>query len=113
MTEERYDISKEIIGNGAYGMVYSAVDRFTGKVVAVKCMKHILSSHAVFVQTLREVSFNRIVRRQAPGAVVKMLDVVLAEDGNEIRLVLERMPETLGRVISTGIGRCSECHVIA
>ena len=56
--ENRYEI-REIIGQGAYGIVCSALDRKTGQFVAIKKIENVFDHRSLAKRTLRELKLVR------------------------------------------------------
>ena len=59
--ENRYEL-KEHFGQGAYGVVCSALDHQTSQLVAVKKIENILEHKTVTKRTLREIVLLRLFR---------------------------------------------------
>ncbi|VDO96757.1 unnamed protein product, partial [Soboliphyme baturini] len=78
------------IGTGAYGVVCSAIDRITGRKVAIKKVPNIFGTITVTKQTLREV---KILRHFHHPNIIAVLDI------ENIYIVLNLMETDLHRII--------------
>nr|XP_008251927.2 mitogen-activated protein kinase 15 [Oryctolagus cuniculus] len=88
------------LGKGAYGIVWKAVDRSTGEVVAIKKI-----FDAFRDQTDAQRTFREIVLLQEFGGhpnIIRLLDVIRAENDRDIYLVFESMDTDLHAVIEKG-----------
>ncbi|XP_053516975.1 mitogen-activated protein kinase 15 [Artibeus jamaicensis] len=109
---QRY-LLKRRLGKGAYGIVWKAVDRRTGEVVAIKKILEAFRDKTDAQRTFRE-----IVLLQEFGDhpnIVRLLDVVRAENDKDIYLVFESMDTDLNAVICKGgllrdVHRCYIFH---
>ncbi|XP_036904782.1 mitogen-activated protein kinase 15 isoform X2 [Sturnira hondurensis] len=103
---QRY-LLKRRLGKGAYGVVWKAVDRRTGEVVAIKKILDAFRDKTDAQRTFRE-----IVLLQEFGDhpnIVRLLDVVRAENDKDIYLVFESMDTDLNAVICKG-GLLQDIH---
>ncbi|XP_017857039.1 PREDICTED: cyclin-dependent kinase 1-like [Drosophila arizonae] len=80
---ENYEI-KTMIGEGTYGVVYKALNRSTGKFVALKSVKRIPGVEGLPSTTIREIS---LLRELKHPNIVTLLDVVIVD--SSICLILE------------------------
>ncbi|XP_017893521.1 cyclin-dependent kinase 4-like isoform X2 [Ceratina calcarata] len=64
-----------LIGNGAYGTVYSAKDKNTGHVVALKKVRLPLTPNGLPTSTLREIATLKQLERFEHPHIVRLLDV--------------------------------------
>ncbi|CAD7941054.1 unnamed protein product [Amoebophrya sp. A25] len=90
LNPDRYQIA-DVIGTGSYGKVFGAVDKFTGKRVAIKRSKDVFGELTDCKRMLREIAIlNRVEHRN----VVKLHEIYLlsgsASNFTEIALVLEQ-----------------------
>jgi len=92
-----YDV-EQMIGIGAYGQVRQAVDRRTGKQVAIKRIVNAFGTFVLTRRTLREV---RILRKLSHENIISVLDMFTAPavQGRDIYLVMDLMETTLHRII--------------
>ena len=86
-----------LVGRGAYGTVYAAVDSDLGdQRVAVKHIKDVFQCPLTSKRMLREIRVHRLLQREAPEAAVRLLGAVVPPDKfNDVFLVLELMHCTL------------------
>ncbi|KAF7669358.1 hypothetical protein LDENG_00196470 [Lucifuga dentata] len=95
----KYEIRKRL-GKGAYGIVWKAVDRQTGEVVAVKKIFDAFRNRTDAQRTFREIMF-----LQAFGDhpnIIKLLNVIRAQNDKDIYLIFEYMDTDLHAVIKKG-----------
>ncbi|XP_054446671.1 mitogen-activated protein kinase 15 [Pteronotus mesoamericanus] len=96
---QRY-LLKRRLGKGAYGIVWKAVDRRTGEVVAIKKIFEAFRN-----KTDAERTFREIMLLQALGDhpnIIRLLDVIRAENDRDIYLVFESMDTDLNAVLCKG-----------
>ncbi|KAL8572227.1 Mitogen-activated protein kinase 15 [Nucella lapillus] len=96
---KKYDIKKRL-GKGAYGIVWKAIDRRTGEVVAVKKIFDAFRNKTDAQRTFREIMF--LQEFGDHPNVIKLLNVVKAENDKDIYLVFEFMETDLHNVIKRG-----------
>ncbi|KAM5280699.1 mitogen-activated protein kinase 15 [Ctenodactylus gundi] len=99
LVAQRY-LLKRRLGKGAYGIVWKAVDRRTGEVVAIKKIFDAFRDKTDAQRTFREV-----VLLQEFGDhpnIIRLLDVIPAENDTDIYLVFEFMDTDLNAVIRKG-----------
>uniref|UniRef100_A0A4W5LLR6 Mitogen-activated protein kinase 15 n=1 Tax=Hucho hucho TaxID=62062 RepID=A0A4W5LLR6_9TELE len=84
----------------AYGIVWKAVDRQTGEVVAVKKIFDAFRNRTDAQRTFREIMFLQEFGDHAN--IVKLLNVIRAQNDNDIYLVFEYMDTDLHAVIKKG-----------
>jgi mitogen-activated protein kinase 1/3 len=104
---EHYNIHRRI-GSGAYGIVYHAEQRSSGKEVAIKVTRD-LSNSLVCSRALREI---RILQHFQHQNIITFLDVVRPHNFNgfvEACIVMEYMPHNLKQII--GVPQLSEIHI--
>ncbi|XP_039676391.1 mitogen-activated protein kinase 15 [Perca fluviatilis] len=95
----KYDIKKRL-GKGAYGIVWKAVDRQTGEVVAVKKIFDAFRNRTDAQRTFREIMF--LQEFGDHPNIVKLLNVVRAQNDKDIYLIFEYMDTDLHAVIKKG-----------
>jgi len=81
--EDLYELQR-VIGQGAYGVVWLAVDRRNGRQVAVKRIASVFSDLKEAKRTLREVRLLRHFRRTSPF-IIEILDLLPARVAGEAR----------------------------
>ncbi|KAM6899558.1 mitogen-activated protein kinase 15 [Xenentodon cancila] len=95
----KYEIKKRI-GKGAYGIVWKAVDRQTGEIVAVKKIFDAFRNRTDAQRTFREIMF--LQEFGDHPNIVKLLNVIRAQNDRDIYLVFEYMDTDLHAVIKKG-----------
>lgn len=99
LAANRYRV-RNLIGEGAYGVVCSAEDTTTGRRVAVKRILKCLDNHPMATRVLRELKFLRLLSRHEN--IIQVKDVLLPGDVdkfNDTFVVFELMPSDLSRVL--------------
>ena len=107
MTEEidahvlrKYDIQQKL-GKGAYGIVWRSVERKTGRVVALKKIFDAFQNATDAQRTFREITFLQDL--SSHGNIIRLLNVLRADNDRDIYLVFEYMETDLHAVIRAGI----------
>ncbi|KAM3858477.1 mitogen-activated protein kinase 15 [Diretmus argenteus] len=95
----KYEIKRRL-GKGAYGIVWKAVDRQTGEVVAVKKIFDAFRNRTDAQRTFREIMFLQEFGDHAN--IVKLLNVIRARNDKDIYLIFEYMDTDLHAVIKKG-----------
>ncbi|XP_074542810.1 mitogen-activated protein kinase 15 [Halichoeres trimaculatus] len=95
----KYDIKRRL-GKGAYGIVWKAVDRQTGEIVAVKKIFDAFRNRTDAQRTFREIMF--LQEFGDHPNIVKLLDVIRAQNDKDIYLIFEYMDTDLHAVIKKG-----------
>ena len=101
---ERYQ-RMDVLGEGTYGVVYRAVDKTTGKVVALKKMRLDRTEEGIPQTALREVS---ILQEIHHVNIVNLLDVICAD--GKLYLIFEFVEQDLKKALDkqrgpfTGLG---------
>ena len=85
----------EVLGEGTYGVVYRAVDRGTGEIVALKKIRLDYSDDGIPQTALREVS---ILQELNHPNVVALRDVICVQD-SKLFLVFEYVERDMKQVI--------------
>lgn len=110
LTNNRYRVSN-VIGEGAYGIVCSAIDTATGEKVAVKRILKCLDTHPMATRILRELKFLRMLSKHEN--IIQVKDVLLPgqlDKFNDTFVVFELMPTDLSRLLRSTTHLTSE-HV--
>jgi serine/threonine protein kinase len=104
--EERYEFAKPI-GQGAYGVVVSCVDKLTGKHVAVKKIAGVFEDIRDARKVLREI---RLMRSLTHPNVLFLEDILdpLDHEFKDLYLITELMSTDLRKVIK----RLSDSHQV-
>lgn len=97
---KRFEILQKL-GKGAYGIVWKAVDRKTKKMVALKKVFDAFHNDTDAQRTFREVMI--LYDLDNHENVVKLYNVIRAENNRDIYLVFEYMETDLHAVIRAGI----------
>uniref|UniRef100_A0A8C4HJD4 Mitogen-activated protein kinase 15 n=1 Tax=Dicentrarchus labrax TaxID=13489 RepID=A0A8C4HJD4_DICLA len=93
-------VIKKRLGKGAYGIVWKAVDRQTGEIVAVKKIFDAFRNRTDAQRTFREIMFLQEFGDHAN--IVKLLNVIRAQNDKDIYLIFEYMDTDLHAVIKKG-----------
>ncbi|XP_065842954.1 extracellular signal-regulated kinase 2-like [Oscarella lobularis] len=96
----RYQIQKRV-GKGAYGIVWKAIDKKTGEIVALKKIFDAFQNETDAQRTYREIMFLQEFGHHEN--VVKLLNVIRADNDKDIYLVFEYMDTDLHAVIKANI----------
>ncbi|KAL0961858.1 hypothetical protein UPYG_G00332570 [Umbra pygmaea] len=95
----KYEIKRRL-GKGAYGIVWKGLDRQTGEVVAVKKIFDAFRNRTDAQRTFREIMF--LQEFGDHDNIVKLLNVIRAQNDKDIYLVFEYMDTDLHAVIKKG-----------
>ncbi len=93
---KKYEIKKRL-GKGAYGIVWKAVDRKTTEVVALKKIFDAFRNETDAQRTYREIVF--LQEFSEHPNIIKLYDVIKADNDRDIYLVFEHMETDLHNVI--------------
>ena len=96
--DERYEIL-DTLGSGAYGVVVSARDKVSGRVVAIKKIEKAFEHSTFTKRTLRELKIMRLLSHEN---IIKIETIQLPqskEDFNEIYVVTELMETDLSSLM--------------
>jgi len=96
---EKYEIKRRL-GKGAYGIVWKAMDRRTGEVVALKKIFDAFRNSTDAQRTFREIMF--LQEFGDHSNVIRLLNVLKANNDRDIYLVFEFMDTDLHAVIKKG-----------
>lgn len=103
LREHQYRL-EQVIGEGSYGVVCSAVNTVSGERVAVKRIMRVFEEAPEALRTLRELKFLRLLKDHENIITIK--DVLLPSDRDrfdDVFVVLELMPTDLTRVLRSKI----------
>ncbi|XP_077022706.1 mitogen-activated protein kinase 15 isoform X2 [Tamandua tetradactyla] len=103
---QRY-LLKRRLGKGAYGIVWKAVDRRTGEVVAIKKIFDAFRDKTDAQRTFREVML--LQEFGDHPNIIRLLDVLRAANDRDLYLVFESMDTDLNAVIRKG-GLLKDIH---
>lgn len=99
LVENKYTV-QQIIGEGASGVVCSAIDGETGEPVAVKRVSRGFDKVPVSIRILRELKFLRLLRGHEN--IVEIKDILMpgsTRNFNDVFVVFELMPTDLAHVL--------------
>ncbi|XP_053303227.1 mitogen-activated protein kinase 15 isoform X4 [Pleuronectes platessa] len=96
---QKYEIKRRL-GKGAYGIVWKAVDRQSGEIVAVKKIFDAFRNRTDAQRTFREIMF--LQEFGDHPNIVKLLNVIRAQNDKDIYLIFEYMDSDLHAVIKKG-----------
>ncbi|NWR39342.1 MK15 kinase, partial [Tachuris rubrigastra] len=96
----------------AYGIVWKAIDRKTGEIVAVKKIFDAFRNRTDAQRTFREIMFLQEFGEH-PN-IIKLLDVIQAENDKDIYLIFESMETDLHAVIKKGnlLKDIHKCYIL-
>ncbi|XP_022089630.1 extracellular signal-regulated kinase 2-like isoform X2 [Acanthaster planci] len=95
----KYEIKRRL-GKGAYGIVWKAIDRRTGDIVALKKIFDAFRNQTDAQRTFREIMF--LQEFGDHRNIIKLLNVMKADNDKDIYLVFEYMDTDLHAVIKNG-----------
>ncbi|XP_050686419.1 extracellular signal-regulated kinase 2-like [Eriocheir sinensis] len=95
----KYEVRRRI-GKGAYGIVWKAIDRRTGDVVAVKKIFDAFRNETDAQRTFREIVF--LLEFSSHPNIIRLLNVLRADNNKDIYLVFQFMETDLHNVIKKG-----------
>jgi serine/threonine protein kinase len=99
LLENKYTV-QQIIGEGASGVVCSAIDNSNGEMVAVKRVAKGFNKVPVSIRILRELKFLRLLRGHEN--IVEIKDILLPDldkDFQDVYVVFELMPTDLNHIL--------------
>ncbi|XP_031975025.1 mitogen-activated protein kinase 15 isoform X2 [Corvus kubaryi] len=107
----KYEIKRRL-GKGAYGIVWKAIDRKTGETVAVKKIFDAFRNRTDAQRTFREIMF--LQKFGEHPNIIKLLDVIQAENDKDIYLIFESMETDLHAVIKKGnlLKDIHKCYIV-
>uniref|UniRef100_A0A7S0VD35 Mitogen-activated protein kinase n=1 Tax=Polytomella parva TaxID=51329 RepID=A0A7S0VD35_9CHLO len=97
---KKYDIQQKL-GKGAYGVVWKAIDKKTKEVVALKKIFDAFQNATDAQRTFREVMFLQDLNSHEN--IIRLLNVLKAENDRDLYLVFEYMETDLHAVIRANI----------
>uniref|UniRef100_A0A8B9NYD2 Mitogen-activated protein kinase 15 n=1 Tax=Apteryx owenii TaxID=8824 RepID=A0A8B9NYD2_APTOW len=111
LVSQKYEIKRRL-GKGAYGIVWKAIDRRTGETVAVKKIFDAFRNRTDAQRTFREIMFLQEFGEH-PN-IIKLLDVIRAQNDKDIYLIFESMETDLHAVIKKGnlLKDIHKCYIL-
>ncbi|XP_036597713.1 mitogen-activated protein kinase 15 [Trichosurus vulpecula] len=108
---QRYLIKRRL-GKGAYGIVWKAVDQRTGEIVAIKKIFDAFRNKTDAQRTFREIMF--LQEFENHPNIIRLLNVIRAENDRDIYLVFESMDTDLHSVIRKGnlLKDIHKCYIL-
>ena len=100
-TGDRYQLYR-LIGRGAYGSVFAAKDKLTGKEVAVKRMCRIFESELDAKRCLREVKILSALNHENITNLVNICAAPTYEEFHAIVLIIDLMDTDMYQIINSG-----------
>eukprot|EP00915_Cephaloidophora_sp_WS-2016_P003848 GHVH01005212.1.p1 GENE.GHVH01005212.1~~GHVH01005212.1.p1 ORF type:complete len:154 (-),score=12.57 GHVH01005212.1:582-1043(-) len=97
---KKYELNLKL-GKGAYGIVWKATDRRTGIVVALKKIFDAFQNATDAQRTFREIMF--LQKLAGHDNIVRLLNVLKADNDKDIYLVFDYMETDLHAVIRANI----------
>lgn len=98
----KYEVGKRV-GKGAYGIVWKAMDRKTGRTVALKKIFDAFQNSTDAQRTFREIMFLQELNMIHHPNIIRLLNVLKADNDRDIYLVFEYMEINLHAVIRANI----------
>jgi len=98
----KYEVGQRV-GKGAYGIVWKAVDRKTRKTVALKKIFDAFQNSTDAQRTFREIMFLQELNAQHHENIIRLLNVLKADNDKDIYLVFEYMEINLHAVVRANI----------
>ncbi|KAM8811129.1 mitogen-activated protein kinase 15 [Eudromia elegans] len=111
LVSQKYEIKRRL-GKGAYGIVWKAIDRRTGETVAVKKIFDAFRNRTDAQRTFREIMFLQEFGEH-PN-IIKLHDVIRAQNDKDIYLIFESMETDLHAVIKKGnlLKDIHKCYIL-
>mmetsp|Transcript_61205 Transcript_61205/g.70129 ORF Transcript_61205/g.70129 Transcript_61205/m.70129 type:complete len:364 (+) Transcript_61205:129-1220(+) len=97
---KRYEIV-ELLGKGAYGYVWKSIDKKSGEIVALKKIFDAFQNATDAQRTFREIMF--LQELNGHRNIVKLMNVIKAENDRDIYLIFDYMETDLHAVIRGNI----------
>ncbi|NXD87453.1 MK15 kinase, partial [Halcyon senegalensis] len=98
LVSQKYEIKRRL-GKGAYGIVWKAINRRTGEIVAVK---KIFDAFRNRTDAQRQLGLFPLQEFGEHPNIIKLLDVIRAQNDKDIYLIFESMETDLHAVIKKG-----------
>jgi len=98
----KYELGPRI-GKGAYGIVWKATDRATKRTVALKKIFDAFQNSTDAQRTYREIMFLQELNQSHHENIIRLLNVLKADNDKDIYLVFEYMEINLHAVIRASI----------
>lgn len=98
----KYEVGKRV-GKGAYGIVWKAVDRKSRRTVALKKIFDAFQNSTDAQRTFREIMFLQELNMTHHPNIIRLLNVLKADNDRDIYLVFEYMEINLHAVIRANI----------
>lgn len=98
----KYEVGPKV-GKGAYGIVWKAIDRNTHKIVALKKIFDAFQNSTDAQRTFREIMFLQELNASHHENIIRLLNVLKADNDRDIYLVFEYMEINLHAVIRANI----------
>eukprot|EP00471_Norrisiella_sphaerica_P012693 CAMPEP_0184496856 /NCGR_PEP_ID=MMETSP0113_2-20130426/35052_1 /TAXON_ID=91329 /ORGANISM="Norrisiella sphaerica, Strain BC52" /LENGTH=375 /DNA_ID=CAMNT_0026883687 /DNA_START=173 /DNA_END=1300 /DNA_ORIENTATION=+ len=93
----------ERVGKGAYGIVWKSVDKKTRRTVALKKIFDAFQNSTDAQRTFREIMFLQELNANPHENIIRLLNVLKADNDRDIYLVFEHMEINLHAVIRANI----------
>src|SRR3990167_3076401 len=100
--ERKYEILQKL-GTGPYGIVWKAKERKTNSLVAIKKVLGAFHDCPDAQQTFREIMILQELGHEHNPNCLKLLDLVKAENNEDLYLIFEYMDSDLRTVIRAGV----------
>ncbi|GAB5355354.1 hypothetical protein AAMO2058_000198600, partial [Amorphochlora amoebiformis] len=98
----KYEVGKRV-GKGAYGIVWKATDRKSRRTVALKKIFDAFQNSTDAQRTFREIMFLQELNMSHHPNIIRLLNVLKADNDRDIYLVFEYMEINLHAVIRANI----------
>lgn len=98
----KYDVGQRV-GKGAYGIVWKAVDKKTRITVALKKIFDAFQNSTDAQRTYREIMFLQELNREHHENIIRLINVLKADNDKDIYLVFDYMEINLHAVIRANI----------
>ena len=99
--QRKYELSKNPMGKGAYGIVWKAIDRKSRRISALKLCYDAFRNSTDAQRTYREIMY--LQKLSGHENIIHMQSIIEAENGKDIYISFEFMETDLYSVIRAGI----------